>query len=287
MSSAMEDVTNTIDGPTVLLSVDDDGVAIVSLNRPSRANAMTAEMGARYVEVLAQVDADPDVRAVVVTGSGAAFCAGADMAALDRAGHDGGGEGSRTQSGDLATSYLRPMRSPKPYIAAVNGPCVGVGLALAAACDVRIVASSATIAASFARLGLVADFGLSWVLPRIMGTARAMDLLLSGRRVTGEEAASLGLANHSLDEAEVLPSALTWARDVATRCSPWSLRTIKQQVYGDLERGLADAYGDAVGLMKTAFAGPDLAEGIAAFAEKRRPAFPPLPTPTDDSQEQT
>jgi enoyl-CoA hydratase/carnithine racemase len=265
------------DAPDVLLAVD-DGVAVITLNRPARGNAITAPMGALYLDLLAQVEEDPAVRAVVVTGAGSVFCSGADLTAVDGlAGGQGAGAGSRVEAASLSNSYLRPLLIPKPFVAAMNGGCAGVGLAIAMACDVRFAAEEASIASTFARFGFIAEFGLSWILPRAIGTANAMDVLVSGRRIKGAEARSLGLVNRSLPADEVLPRAMDYARDLAANCSPSSMALIKGQIHGDLGRGLEDSYLRAVGMMKESFARPDLAEGVSAFRERRSPLFPPLP----------
>ncbi|MTD14036.1 enoyl-CoA hydratase [Nakamurella sp. YIM 132087] len=263
-------------GPDVLLDVT-DGVAVITLNRPARGNAVTAAMGARYIDVLAEVEADTAVRAVVVTGSGSAFCAGADLTAVQGlADGEGAGAGSRVDAASLVGSYLRPLLIPKPFVAAMNGACAGVGLAVAMACDIRICAEKATITSSFARLGLVAEFGLSWILPRIVGVSAATDVLLSGRRFKGDEARSMGLVNEVRPQEDVLARAVEYARDLAANCSPASMALIKGQIHGDLDSSLEDSYLGAVGMMKESFGRPDLAEGVAAFKERRAPRFAAL-----------
>jgi enoyl-CoA hydratase/carnithine racemase len=164
---------------------------------------------------------------------------------------------------------------PKPVIAAINGPCAGIGLVLALMCDVRFVAVNAKLTTAFARRGLVAEHGISWILPRLVGPARALDLLLSGRVVLGREAVELGLCNRAAPAEMVLEEALAYAHELATLCSPASMAQMKRQVYAALEQPLADALAEADRLMLASFAQPDFAEGVASFVERREPNFAP------------
>jgi enoyl-CoA hydratase/carnithine racemase len=262
------------------------GVAVVTLDRPDRLNAWTGRMHTEYRAVFAHLEADPTVRAVVVTGAGRAFCAGADTAALDghaeRGGYDPGtpadlatpGHGARPEY-DHAFAWHFGLRFP--VIAAVNGPAAGVGLVLACCCDLRFAAVGAKLTTSAPRLGLPAEYGLSWVLPRIVGIGHAADLLISSRVVLAEEAASMGLVNKVLPAGEVLGAALDWARAVATEVSPASAAYAKAQLYADLHGDVGTAVATSERLLDETIAGDDYREGVAAWLGKRPPAFADLP----------
>jgi enoyl-CoA hydratase/carnithine racemase len=256
----------------VLMEVRDE-VALLTLNRPERLNAWTAEMQARYFDLLDECAERDDVRAIVVTGAGRGFCAGADVQNLEA-----------ISSGDLSHSTgaqdERPVTYalgiPKPIIAAINGPCAGLGLVHALMCDVRFAAETAKITTAFARRGLIAEHAISWVLPRLIGPARALDLLFSARIVLGPEAAVLGLVNRSVKDDTVLDDALEYAGMLARECSPASMAQMKHQVYADYERPLAESLEEANRLMFESFAGADFAEGVRSFVERRSPEFASL-----------
>ena len=251
----------------------DDGVALLTLNRPERLNAWTQEMEEAYFDLLADCGERDDVRAIVVTGAGRGFCAGADMDALQSIGDEGIDPAERDRE---RRPQAFPLSVPKPVVAAINGPVAGIGLVQALMCDIRFAAEDAKITTAFARRGLVAEHGISWMLPRLIGPARALDLLLSGRVVLAEEAAELGLVNRVLAPDALLDETLAYARELATYCSPASMAAMKRQVYGDLERGLAESVADANRLMLESFSQPDFAEGVASFVERREPRFAPL-----------
>jgi len=251
----------------------EDGVAVLTLNRPERLNAWTPEMGRVYFAALDECAASEEVRVVVVTGAGRGFCAGADMQDLQAL-----GDGSE-QAGSAAYDprpQTFPLSVPKPILAAINGPCAGIGLVLALMCDVRFAAAQAKLTTAFARRGLVAEHGISWMLPRLVGPARALDLLLSGRVVLGEEAARLGLVNRALEPEELLAETMSYARELAVNCSPASMATMKRQVYADLQRELPDALAEADRLMVASFSAPDFSEGVASFLERRDARFAPV-----------
>jgi enoyl-CoA hydratase/carnithine racemase len=251
----------------------EDGVAVLTLNRPERLNAWTAEMERTYFDLLADCAERDEVRAIVVTGAGRGFCAGADMQELQSIGDDGVDAAARDRD---RRPQAFPLTIPKPIVAAINGPVAGIGLVQALMCDIRIAAEGAKITTAFARRGLVAEHGMSWMLPRLVGPARALDLLLSGRVVLAEEAAAMGLVNRVVPAESALDEALAYARELATYSSPASMATMKRQVYGDLERGLEESVADANRLMLESFSQPDFAEGVASFVERREPRFPPL-----------
>jgi enoyl-CoA hydratase/carnithine racemase len=259
-------------GEVVLRSIE-DGVAVLTLNRPERLNAWTAEMERAYFDLLADCGERDDVRAIVVTGAGRGFCAGADMQELQSIGDGGVDEAAAGRDG---RPQAFPVTIPKPVIAAINGPVAGIGLVQALMCDIRFAAEDAKITTAFARRGLVAEHGMSWMLPRLIGPARALDLLLSGRVVLGTEAAAMGLVNRAIPGDAVLGEAVGYARELATHSSPASMAAMKRQVYGDLERGLEASVEDANRLMVDSFSQPDFAEGVASFVERRDPRFAPL-----------
>jgi enoyl-CoA hydratase/carnithine racemase len=261
----------------------DARVAVVTLDRPERLNAWTGRMHTEYRWCLAQAEADAEVRAVVVTGAGRGFCAGADTAALD--GHVQAGRYDPGTPDDLARpGYgVRPefdhafafhfgMRLP--VIAAVNGPAAGVGLVLACFCDIRFAAEGAKLTTSAGRLGLPAEYGLSWVLPRLVGVGHAADLLISSRVVEAEEAARMGLVNRVHPPADLLPAALAYARDLAEHISPASARTAKAQLYADLHGDVGFAVARSEALLEQMVRRPDFAEGVAAWRDRRPPEWP-------------
>jgi enoyl-CoA hydratase/carnithine racemase len=256
----------------VLLKSIENGVAVLTLNRPDRLNAWTGEMERAYFAALDECAGSDEVRVIVVTGTGRGFCAGADMDDLQAL---GGGSSQPSLAHDRRPQTY-PLSIPKPIIAAINGPCAGIGLVQALMCDLRFAAEDAKLTTAFARRGLVAEHGISWILPRLVGPARALDLLLSGRVVLGREAATLGLVNRSLPGATLLDDTLAYARDLAVNCSPASMATIKRQVYSALELTLPDALADADRLMVESFSGSDFTEGVASFVERREPQFAAL-----------
>ena len=231
-----------------------DRVATVTLHRPERLNAWTGRMHAEYRALLERASADPAVRVIVVTGSGRGFCAGADARALE--GHvargaydDGLGDGvARPGYGvrpEFDADFAYHFGIPKPVIAAVNGPAAGVGLVLACYCDLRFAAHGAKLTTSHGRLGLPAEYGLSWLLPRLIGVTRAADLLLSSRVVLAEEAEQLGLVNRALPADDLLPHTYAYARQLATEIAPSSLAATKLQLYRDLHGDVATSVHDA------------------------------------------
>ncbi len=268
---------------SVLMEIQ-DAVAVLTLNRPDRLNAWTPELQTRYFDLLDECAADRNVRAIVVTGAGRGFCAGADMQSLQTLAGDSAddqvGSGAAAGNGaEPAAVDERPVRYPlsipKPMIAAINGPCAGIGLVLALMCDLRFAAAEAKFTTAFARRGLVGEHGISWLLPRLVGPAHALDLLLSGRVVLGTEAAELGLINRAV-KADVLEAALEYAGELTRECSPASMAAIKRRVYADLEASLPESVDEANRLMGESFGASDFAEGVQSFLERRPPKFAPL-----------
>jgi enoyl-CoA hydratase/carnithine racemase len=270
-----------------------DGVALLTLYRPDRMNAWTGRMEREYRTCLAAAEANTEVRVVVVTGAGRAICAGADLVGLDRmadnGAYDDGQRGVPLPSvmadplDDFTHNHTFPLGMSKPVIAAVNGAAAGVGFVLLCFADIRFAARQAKLTTSFARLGLPAEHGVSWILSRLIGAGRAADLLFSSRVVLAEEAAEWGLINRVFEPDDLLPETLRYAKAIAAECSPASLRVIKQQLYGDLLGRLGPSAKHAYALMEEMAAKPDFAEGVAAFAEKRLPRFGAYPAPAPDN----
>ena len=211
------------------------------------------------------------MRAIVVTGAGSAFCPGMDMAALEQT----------AAAGELVRAGRRPMHYalsiPKPMIAAINGACAGIGLIQALYCDLRFAARGARMSTSFTRRGLGAEYGTSWMLPRLIGVERALDLLLSGRTFDAEEAHAMGLVGRLCDPADVLRDAQAYAADLARWSSPRAMAAVRHQVYADLDDDFETSWDRTLGIMQRMNAHADFAEGVASFTERREPVFDPLP----------
>jgi enoyl-CoA hydratase/carnithine racemase len=259
--------------PEVLYDVRDH-VALITLNRPEKLNAWTPAMSAGYRQALDDATADPSVRVIVLTGAGRGFCAGADLELLGGLAETG----VRIGSGDREPAQMEPA-VPKPVIAAVNGACAGLGFVRAMFCDIRFAAAGAKFTTAFARRGLVAEYGLSWLMPRLVGMSRSLDVLFSGRVFLAEEALSLGLVSRVVD-GDVLVAAMDYARELAAYSSPASMADMKRQVWADAVGSLAESWERTEKLMLASFDRPDLKEGIVSFLEGRAPDFPPLDRPS-------
>jgi enoyl-CoA hydratase/carnithine racemase len=245
------------------------GIAQLILHRPHQLNAWTLSLEEAFFDALDTARVDPDIRVVVITGHGRGFCAGASRDMLGGAPRP---RGLRRQLREL-------VDYPKPVIAAINGPAVGLGFALAIACDIRICARDATLATAFAKLGLVAEHASAWLLPRIVGRAHATDLLLSGRALTGAEAESIGLVNRAVEPGSALPEALAYARALIETGAPQSWATIKKQLVAAESISLAEANDQSLALMGPALASEDHREAVAAWRDRRPPRFRSLPRP--------
>jgi enoyl-CoA hydratase/carnithine racemase len=251
-----------------LIAVD-GGVAVVTLNRPDRLNAWTGRMESEYRSLVAAAESDPSVRVIVVTGAGRGFCAGADSAAL----------GPMTESGEydsgvreeVERGFAWQLRLSKPLIAAINGPVAGIGLVLALFCDLRFAVPGAKLTTSFGRLGLPAEYGTSWLLPRLLGRGAAADLLFSSRVVLAEEALPMGL----VDRVCSVDDTLAYARTIAAEISPSSLRVMKQQLWDDVVggRSLDASIDESYALLQRMVGDADFREGVRAMQEKRPPRF--------------
>lgn len=259
-----------------------DGIATITLNRPHRMNAWTGRMHTEYRWVLEQADRDPAVRTIVVTGAGRAFCAGADSKALEghvEKGHyDPGTPAEMAKPGfgvrpEFDADFAYHFGLTKPVIAAINGPAAGVGLVLACYADLRFAAEGAKLTTAHGKLNLPAEFGLSWLLPRMIGLTRANDLLLTSRVVLAEEALTLGLINVVLPPEELLPHTYRYARKLVETVSPGSLQETKRQVYADLHRDVRAAVEHSREQVDRMMTEPDFAEGVAAFTQKRPPRW--------------
>jgi enoyl-CoA hydratase/carnithine racemase len=270
----------------------EDPVATITLNRPDVLNAWTDRMAAEVRHAVAAAEADPHVVGIVITGAGRGFCAGADLNRL--AAISSGDVRPETMPESLDASpgdpsygddlhlgmYTYLMSVPKPVIAAINGPVAGMGVPIVLACDLRFMAEDAVLTTSFSQRGLVAEWGISWMLPRLVGTAVALDLLFSSRKVSGTEAATLRVVNAALPRDRVLAHAQQYVRDLAATASPTSLAIMKRQVYQQLHAGLLGAEREARKLMAESFGRPDFREGVQAYLQRRAPAFERLPGPS-------
>jgi enoyl-CoA hydratase/carnithine racemase len=239
-------------------------------------------MQAEYQHALAEAAGDDEVRVIVVTGAGRGFCAGADVAALsshvERGAYDPGTPEDLARPGygtdeRFDANFAYHFGIPKPILAAVNGPAAGVGFALACYCDLRFVARGAKLTTAHGRLGLPAEFGLSWLLPRLVGVTRAADLLLSSRVVLADEALAMGLVNAVAEPDQLLDEVRRYARTLAYEVAPTSLASTKLQLYADLHGGVVASVTEADARLRAMVQGPEFAEGVAALAERRPPRF--------------
>jgi len=261
----------------------EDPAAILTLNRPERLNAWTNCMALEVRHALAQAENDPKVVAIILTGAGRGFCSGAD---LDFLADVAGGTAKTEEAGELEAdpgdpqmgssfrqtySYLMSIR--KPIIAAINGPVAGIALPISLYCDLRFASERAVFFPAFPHRGLIAEWGIAWTLPRLVGTAHAMDLLLSGRKIDAAEAERIGLVNRVIPHDELLPHAREYVRELATSCSPTSMQIIKRQVYQAWMEPLSEAFEKSFKLMLESFGQPDFREGVESFRKKRPPSF--------------
>jgi enoyl-CoA hydratase/carnithine racemase len=254
----------------------DNFVATITLNRPDKLNAWTGEMDEEVRHAIEQAAKDDAVRAMVLTGAGRGFCAGADMSRLSRvvAGEtrrvSPSGNGSNTGNFEQKFSYL--LAVPKPIFAAINGPVAGIAFCLTLFCDFRYMAEGAKLTTAFAKRGLIAEHGSSWMLPRLIGPMNALDLLYSARMVDAAEAERLGLVRR-LQAEDFLHNVQAIARNMVTASSPRSIGVIKRQVFQSFFQSLAEAWAIADAEMVESFRSEDFKEGVAHFVEKRAPAF--------------
>ncbi len=271
----------TLELKTTLYEVT-GGVATLTLSRPHRHNAWTGRMHTEYRHLLACAEADPQVRVVIVTGEGRAFCVGGDAKALDghaeRGAYDAGTEPDIDNPGygvrpEFDTDFAFQFGLTTPIVAAVNGAAAGVGLAVVAYADLRFASKGAKLTTAHGKLGLPAEYGLSWMLPRLVGPTRANDMLLSSRAVTTDEAADWGLFNAVVEPDELMPTVRRYAHDLASQVAPSSLRVTKRQIALDLLRDVGASVDEAAVLLNQMMGDADYREGVAALTEKRRPRF--------------
>jgi len=263
-----------------------DRVATITLNRPDKLNAWTVNMEFEYKAAFAEAARDPEVRVILVTGAGKGFCAGADMGLLqsvmsgsvtpggaDREEAPVIGNGARE---DFKKQYSFPLSVPKPVIGAINGAAAGLGLVHALYCDIRFAADTAKFTTAFSQRGLIAEYGLAWLLPRLVGMHNALDLLYSARVINGAEAYAMGLVNKAVPADQLMATAREYAVQLATMASPRSMGVIKRMAYTAQFQTLGEACDLAVDEMLQSLGSDDFREGVASFLEKRKPNFPAL-----------
>jgi len=263
-----------------------DRVATITLNRPDKLNAWTAVMEQEVRAAMGEAERDENVRVIILTGAGRGFCAGADMSLLSSVVASGVDERVRKQASsgssagtvegvraDFRKKYSYFPAIGKPVIAAINGPVVGLGLVIALYCDLRFASDAAKFSTAFARRGLIAEYGLAWILPRLVGHANALDLLFSARMVDSAEALRMGMVNQVFAQDVFLAKVNEYAREVAVNSSPRSTRIMKRQVYEAMFETLGDSFDVAEREMLASLQCEDFKEGVAHFLEKRAPAF--------------
>jgi enoyl-CoA hydratase/carnithine racemase len=261
-----------------------DRVATITLNRPDKLNAWTAVMEQEVRSAMEEAEADHDVRVIVLTGAGRGFCAGADMSLLKNVADRGVDKSVRDRA--LATgAFNREARLDfqkkysyfpaigKPVIAAINGPVVGLGFVIALYCDLRWASEAARLSTTFARRGLIAEYGMAWILPRLVGVPNALDLLFSARTIDAAEALRIGLVNVVFPQESFADQVQEKARELASSVSPRSVRVIKRQVYEGMFQSLAEAFETSEREMLASLGSEDFKEGVAHYVEKRAPAF--------------
>ena len=264
-----------------------DRIATLTLNRPDRLNAWTPVMESEVFDAMKQADSDDDVRVIILTGAGRGFCAGADMQSLDAVAAGGDivkhlSEQLAMGPGELHQPNVRPdFRKTysyfpgisKPVIGALNGPTVGLGFAISLYCDLRFASDQAKFSTAFSRRGLIAEHGISWMLPRLIGMSNALDLLFSARLIDSSEALRMGLVSRVFPQAEFLADVRAYARELAEKVSPRSMKVMKRQVYEAQFQSLETAIDVANDEMLKSFQCSDFKEGVAHFVEKRPPQF--------------
>ena len=264
-----------------------DGVAVITMNRPETLNALTDRTQAEIRHALDQSDRNGDVIGNVLTGAGRGFCSGVDMNALSAMSEAGRRLGAA--HADLAADPGNPDNDPnfeigaayflglrKPLIAAINGACAGLGFSYAVFCDLRFVDRTARFATAFSQRGLIAEHGTSWMLPRLIGPANALDILWTGRKFDGEEAGRIGLANRVCEPGECVEDACAYLREIAEVAAPNSLMMMKRQIYKHLNAELRRAMEESNAWMDASLARGDFKEGVASFVERRPPNFAPI-----------
>src|SRR6266571_6597885 len=255
-----------------IISSTADSIATIKLNRPEKLNAFGGPMREEILDALEKIAGDDDIRAVIVTGEGRAFSAGGDIQHLKqlRDNKDESGFRNILSYGQKITRAVRSLG--KPVIAAVNGPCAGAGLSFALGCDIRIASDKATFGPSFALIGLHPDWGGSWFLPKLVGSAKACELVFTGSMVSAEEAEKMGLVNRIVRHDALLPTVMEVAGKIAEN-PRGVLRLAKESIYRSLSSDLEDAFAREIEVQNECFHSEDFLEGVTAFTEKRKPRF--------------
>jgi enoyl-CoA hydratase/carnithine racemase len=252
----------------------EDGVAVVTINRPATLNAFTRPMIDRLRRLTEEAQRDPAIFGVVITGTGKAFCSGLAVSLLSQAAESGGAE-ARIPPGELPGLFVHLLKVSKPVIAAVNGVAAVGGFVLAMMCDLRFAAESASFTMAMSNRGLIAEHGTSWLLPRQIGISRTLDLMWTSRRMGAAEALSIGLVDRVVSAGSELDVAKDYIRDLRARVSPRAVAEMKAQVYGHLDSSFPEAVEDSMRRMLEALKHPDIREGARAFVERRPPRFAP------------
>jgi enoyl-CoA hydratase/carnithine racemase len=260
--------------------------ATIRFNRPAQLNAFTNRMGDEMKHALAEAEQDERVVGIVLTGEGRGFCAGADLKGLQGLGAGdasamgagpselaGASPGDPTMEG-FQGPYAYMMSIRKPIIAAINGPSAGLGFAISLFADMRFASDKAVFTTAFSQRGLIAEWGMGWNLPRLVGPAHALDLLLSARKIDAEEAGRIGLVNQVFPHDELIPYVNSYVQHLADTVSPTSMAIMKRQVWENMGKDLDPALTESIELMRQSFDRPDFKEGVQSFLEKRRPDFP-------------
>ena len=262
-----------------------DRVATITLNRPDKLNAWTAVMEREVRAAMNKAERDENVRVIVLTGAGRGFCAGADMSLLSTVAEKGLDEARRAQGVQATSESTGGVRKDfqkkysyfpavgKPVIAAINGPIVGLGLVIALYCDLRFASDAARFGTAFAQRGLIAEYGMAWMLPRLVGHANALDLLFSARMIEALEALRMGLVNQVFPRETFLERVQNYATELASNVSPRSVRVIKRQVYDAMFQTLAESFEQSEQEMLASLRTEDFKEGVAHFVQKRAPVF--------------
>lgn len=270
-----DEIKYEVDGPS----------AVITLNRPEALNALTNNMMEELKHALAKAEEDESVVGIILTGEGRGFCSGMDMNALDATASGKNlsegverkkltadpGDKSMGKDFEVAFTYIMSIR--KPIIVAVNGACAGLGMSIALLCDMRFASENAKFITAFSQRGLVAEHGQSWILPRLIGPARALDLFWSSRRLTAEEAKDFGLVERIFPHDELLHQTKAYIQELADKCAPVSMMVMKKQVYRHMNMSLGEAMHETNKLMAESLGRSDFKEGVKSFMEKRAPEF--------------
>ncbi len=271
-----DEIKYEIDGPS----------AIITLNRPEYLNALTNNMMEELKHALAVAESDESVVGIILTGEGRGFCAGMDMNALDSQASGGdlndgveqknlnADPGDKSMGPDFEDTFTYIMSIRKPIIVALNGACAGLGMSIALLCDMRFASENCKFVTAFSQRGLVAEHGQSWILPRLIGPARALDILWSSRKVGADEAMRLGLVERIFPKDELLGEAKKYVENLAASAAPNSMMLMKKQIYRHMNMSLGDSMRETNKMMAKSLEQPDFTEGVKSFIEKRSPRFP-------------